>query len=88
MVSITRSMFTSTQSVIELGSTKGRKSALELMVSGKAYLIFDDDDDEKEKEKEDERSREFIDFHKMDEHFPPVHKRKKSRPNFKVKLGA
>ena len=87
MVSITRSRFIFSEPIIELGSKNGRNSALELMVSGKAYLIYDDDEGD-EQEKQEEHSREFIDFHSTAEQIPPIQRRKKSPPNFKVTMGA
>ncbi|MBM7071682.1 hypothetical protein JQC92_06455 [Shewanella sp. 202IG2-18] len=87
MVSITRTMFTSSEPIIEMGSKRGRNSALQLMISGKSYLIFDDEEEE-EKEHQDESSREFFDFHSMAGYFPPIKRRKKNKPNFTVKMGA
>ena len=86
MVSITRSKFVFSEPLIELGSKKGRNSALELMVSGKAYIIFDDEEDD-EQEKQDEHSREFYDFHSTAESLLPAQRRKKSKPNFTVRIG-
>ncbi len=90
MVSIIRSGFISSESVIELGSESGRNSALELMVSGKAYLIYDDEEDEEadEQEKQEEHSRELFYFHSTAEQIPHVQRKKKSPPEFKVTMGA